>query len=161
MGKVMGMIPGIADMLKQVNMKEDDIEKALTAMCAMYNSMTASERSDPDCIAHDRRKRIARGAGVDTTDVIKFIKDFQQSRDMMAAVAGMGLSGKFRQMSRSARVLGLVTHNRFQRDPSTVEPDLAPVPEPWLLTIILLALIALIGLAIMLMLPWVHKAISV
>lgn len=155
MSKVMAMIPGMDDMMKQVNMKEGDIEKALTTMCAMYNSMTPSERSDPSCIAHERRKRIAQGAGVATTDVIKFIKDFQQSRDMMAAVGRMGLCGKFRLMSRPARVLGLVTHNRFQRDPSMTEPTL-PTPAPWRLTAILLAAIALTALALLLLLLKMH-----
>jgi signal recognition particle GTPase len=146
MGKIMGMIPGMGDMMKQVNMKEGDIEKALAAMSAIYNSMTPSERSDPACIAHERRKRIAHGAGVATTDVIKFIKDFQQSRDMMAAVGSMGICGKFRQMARPTRVVGLVTHNRFQRDPSMTEPTL-PTPAPWRLTAVLLALAFILMLA--------------
>ncbi len=155
MGKVMGMIPGMGDLIKQINMTEGDIEKALVTMCAMYDSMTPSERSDPDCIAHERRKRIAKGAGVDIADVIKFIKDFQQSREMMAAVGSMGTSGKFRQMARPTRVLGLVTHDRFQRDPSMIEPT-SPTPAPWRLTALLLAAIALTALAFMLVLPKLH-----
>jgi signal recognition particle GTPase len=155
MSKVMAMIPGMADMMKQVNMKEADIEKALVTMSAIYASMTPSERSDPDCIAHQRRQRIAHGAGVTTTDVIKFINDFQQSRDMMAAVRDIGLCGKFRQMPRPTRVVGLVTHNRFQRDPSMTEPTL-PAPAPWRLTAILLSAIALTALAFILMLARSH-----
>src|SRR3954468_6725681 len=91
MGKVMGMIPGMGDMMKQVNMKEGDIERSLQRMRAMYDSMTLAERKKPELIEHGRRRRIARGAGVDTAEISKFIKDFQQSRDMMRAVGSMGV----------------------------------------------------------------------
>src|SRR2546430_13426444 len=80
MGKVMGMIPGMGDMMKQVNMKEGDIEKSLKRMQAMYQSMTTAERKKPDVIEHGRRRRIARGAAVDTGEVSKFIKDRSEER---------------------------------------------------------------------------------
>ncbi|MDB5321098.1 MAG: ffh [Phycisphaerales bacterium] len=103
MGKVMGMIPGMGDMMKQVNMKEGDIEKSLKRMQAMYQSMTVAERKKPDLIEHGRRRRIARGAGVEGGEVSKFIKDFEQSRDMMRAVGSMGVMGKFKMMRALAK----------------------------------------------------------
>jgi signal recognition particle subunit SRP54 len=103
MGKVMGMIPGMGDMMKQVNMKEGDIERSLGRMRAMYDSMTVAERKKPDLLEHGRRRRIARGAGVDTSEVNKFIKDFEQSRDMMRAVGSMGIMGKFKLMRAMAK----------------------------------------------------------
>jgi len=103
MGKVMGMIPGMGDMMKQVNMKEGDIERSLSRMRAMYDSMTLAERKKPDLLEHGRRRRIARGAGVDTSEVNKFIKDFEQSRDMMRAVGSMGVMGKFKMMRALAK----------------------------------------------------------
>lgn len=103
MGKVMGMIPGMGDMMKQVNMKEGDIERSLQRMRAMYDSMTVAERKKPDLLEHGRRRRIARGAGVDTSEVNKFIKDFEQSRDMMRAVGSMGIMGKFKLMRAMAK----------------------------------------------------------
>jgi signal recognition particle subunit SRP54 len=103
MGKIMGMIPGMGDMMKQVNMKEGDIERSLKRMRAMYDSMTFAERKKPEMIEHGRRRRIARGAGVDTGEINKFIKDFQQSRDMMRAVGSMGIMGKFKLMRAMAK----------------------------------------------------------
>ncbi|HEY7116173.1 MAG TPA: signal recognition particle protein [Tepidisphaeraceae bacterium] len=103
MGKVMGMIPGMGEALKQVKMNEGDIEKSLGRMRAMYDSMTPTERKKPEMIEHGRRRRIARGAGVDAHDVSKFIKDFEQSRDMMRAVGGMGVMGRFKLMRAMAR----------------------------------------------------------
>jgi signal recognition particle subunit SRP54 len=103
MGKVMGMIPGMGDMMKQVKMNEGDIERSLGRMRAMYDSMTLAERKKPEIIEHGRRRRIARGAGVDTGEVSKFIKDFEQSRDMMRAVGSMGVMGRFKLMRAMAK----------------------------------------------------------
>jgi len=103
MGKVMGMIPGMGDMMKQVNMKEGDIERSLKRMQAMYQSMTVAERKKPELIEHGRRRRIARGAGVDTGEVGKFIKDFEQTRDAMRAIGSMGIMGKFKMMRALAK----------------------------------------------------------
>src|SRR2546421_1317806 len=98
MGKVMGMIPGMGDMMKQVNMKEGDVESQMGRMQAIYNSMNGKERKNTDLLEHGRRRRIARGAGVDNSEVNKFIKDFEMSRDMMKAVGSMGMMGKLRLM---------------------------------------------------------------
>src|SRR3954452_15759599 len=103
MGKVMGMIPGMGEMMKQVNMKDGDIERSLKRMQAMYQSMTIAERKKPEVIEHGRRRRIAKGAGVDTGEVSKFIKDFEQSRHVMRAVGSMGVMGKFKLMRAMAK----------------------------------------------------------
>lgn len=97
-GKVMGMIPGMSELSKQVNMGEGDVEKQMARMEAMYNSMTKQERKNTDLIDGSRRRRIARGAGVGVNEVGQFIKQFEMSRDMMRAVGGMGMMGKMRLM---------------------------------------------------------------
>src|SRR5690242_15256089 len=86
MGKVMGMIPGMGEVLRQVAMKEADIERELGRMRAMYDAMTPAERHAPESIDAGRRRRIAAGAGVTVRDVCKFIADFEQSRAVMATV---------------------------------------------------------------------------
>jgi signal recognition particle subunit SRP54 len=90
MGKVIGMIPGMGDMMEQVKMNEGDILRSLARMRAMYDSMTPGERARPEGIDGGRRRRIARGAGCELVDVAKFIADFEQSRAMMRAVGRMG-----------------------------------------------------------------------
>jgi signal recognition particle subunit SRP54 len=99
----MGMIPGMGDMMKQVQMKEGDIEKSLNRMRAMYDSMTPGERKKPEIIEHSRRRRIAGGAGVDVGEINQFIKQFEQSRDMMRAVGSMGVMGRFKLMRAMAK----------------------------------------------------------
>lgn len=98
MGKVMGMIPGMNDLSKQMNMKDGDVERQMGRMQAIYNSMNRKERANTDVLDGNRRRRIARGAGVEAAEVGQFIKQFEMSRDMMRAVGGMGMMGKLKLM---------------------------------------------------------------
>jgi signal recognition particle GTPase len=135
MGKVMGMNPGMGEMLRQVKIKGADIERELGRMRAMYDSMTPGERAAPGSIDAGRRRRIAAGAGVTVVDVCRFIADFEQSRAVMAAVGRMGVTGKFKAMRGGDPVLGLVTANKWTRDPSWVwrsQPRRSPGMGWWL-----------------------------
>src|SRR5687767_9153811 len=101
-GKVMGMIPGMNELTKQVNMDGEGVEQQMGRMRAMYDSMNRAERKNPDVLDPPRRRRIARGAGVDVQEVGQFIKQFNMSRDMMRAVGGMGMMGKLKLMKHLA-----------------------------------------------------------
>jgi len=98
MGKVMGMIPGMSEMTRQMNMNEGDVEKQMGHMRAIYDSMTPKERANTDLLDGARRRRVARGAGVELNEVGQFMKQFEQSRDMMKAVGGMGMMGRMKLM---------------------------------------------------------------
>lgn len=108
MNKIMGMIPGMGDLAKQVNMKDGDIEQKMGRMEAIYNSMNRRERHDTDIIDGNRRRRIARGAGVELSEVGQFIKQFQTSRDMMHAVGGMNRMQLMKGLMSGG--LGALTH---------------------------------------------------
>jgi signal recognition particle subunit SRP54 len=111
MGKVMGMIPGMSEMTKQLNMGEGDVEREMMHMRAIYDSMTRAERKKPELLDGMRRRRIAAGAGVDVQEVGRFMKQFEMSRDMMRAVGGMGMMGKLKLMKEmmSGKMAGLGT----------------------------------------------------
>jgi signal recognition particle subunit SRP54 len=98
MGKVMGMIPGMSELIKNANMNDGDVEREMVRMQAIYNSMTRVERKKPELLDGLRRRRIAAGAGVQVAEVGKFMKQFENSRDMMRAVGGMGMVGKMKLM---------------------------------------------------------------
>jgi signal recognition particle subunit SRP54 len=98
MGKVMGMIPGMSEMTRKMNMNEGDVEKQMGHMRAIYDSMTSRERANTDLLDGARRRRVARGAGVELNEVGQFMKQFEQSRDMMKAVGGMGMMGRMKLM---------------------------------------------------------------
>src|SRR5215208_6137899 len=102
MGKVMGMIPGMSQLTQQMNMNEGDVESQMGRMRAIYDSMSRTEREDTDLLDGNRRRRIARGAGVEVNEVSQFIKQFEMSRDMMRAVGGMGMMGKLKLMKALA-----------------------------------------------------------
>ena len=102
MGKVMGMIPGMNEMSKQMNMGEGEVEKQMGRMRAIFDSMNKKERKNPDVLDGPRRRRIARGAGVDVNEVGQFMKQFETTRDMMRAVGGMGMMGRLKMMKALA-----------------------------------------------------------
>ena len=64
--------------------------------------MTKDERKNTDLLDAGRRRRVARGAGVQLNEVGQFMKQFEMSRDMMRAVGGMGMMGKLKLMKHLA-----------------------------------------------------------
>ena len=68
-------------------------EKALDRTKAIILSMTPKERSNPGILNPSRKNRIARGAGVDITEVNRLVKQFEQSRKLMKQMPGM-MGGK-------------------------------------------------------------------
>jgi signal recognition particle subunit SRP54 len=88
----------MSELSKNANMGEGDVEKQMGQMRAIYDSMTKVERKNTDVLDGNRRRRIARGAGVDVSEVGQFVKQFEMSRDMMRAVGGMGMMGKLKLM---------------------------------------------------------------
>jgi signal recognition particle subunit SRP54 len=97
MSKVIGMIPGMSEMTKQLG-GDGVVEQQIVTMRAIYDSMNKKERVKPDMLDGPRRRRIARGAGVEPNEVSQFMKQFETTRDMMRAVGGMGLMGKLKLM---------------------------------------------------------------
>ena len=91
---VLGMLPGVGKIKDQLDAAGLD-DKILTRQEAIIQSMTKTERSDPDLINGSRRKRIAAGAGVDVSDVNKLLKMHRQMADMMKK---MGKGGRMPMM---------------------------------------------------------------
>ena len=90
MKDLLGMIPGMGKQMKDIDISDDSFK----GIEAMINSMTPFERSNPDVIDQNRRKRIAKGAGKDISEVNAFMKQFEQMRDMMKNMNKMGMFGK-------------------------------------------------------------------
>ena len=90
MKDLLGMVPGIGKQIKDIDINNDSFK----GIEAMINSMTPEERANPDLIDQNRRKRIAKGAGKDISDMNAFMKQFGQMRDMMKGMNKMGMFGK-------------------------------------------------------------------
>ena len=100
--KSMKKMGGIMEILKHLpgkmsQMPEID-EKQIDRVEAIILSMTAKERANPDIINPSRKNRIAKGAGVDISEVNKLLKGFEQSKKMMKQLPGMmgGKKGRFK-----------------------------------------------------------------
>jgi signal recognition particle subunit SRP54 len=89
MKDLLGMIPGVGKQVKDLDISNDSFK----GIEAMINSMTPEERADPDLIDMSRKKRIARGAGKDISEVNAFMKQFEQMRSMMKGMNKAGMFG--------------------------------------------------------------------
>ena len=86
---ILGMIPGMGNQLKDIDIDEKELEKPK----AIILSMTKEERRNPDILNPSRKNRIAKGAGVDISEVNRMVKQFEQSKKMMKQMSGM-MGGK-------------------------------------------------------------------
>jgi signal recognition particle subunit SRP54 len=82
---IIGMLPGMGA-LKQLKNADID-EKELDRVEAIILSMTPQERANPGMINGSRRKRIANGSGTKVQNVNQLVKQFDQMKVMMKAMA--------------------------------------------------------------------------
>ena len=87
---LMGMIPGMGKMMKDIDIDDD----AFKYIEAIIYSMTPKERSNPSMINANRKKRISIGSGTSIQEVNKLMKQFNQMSKMMKMMQG----GKGRNM---------------------------------------------------------------
>jgi len=90
---MMGMMPGMGKMAKQVEAAGID-DKILQRQIALIQSMTKRERANPKLLQASRKKRIAKGSGMDVSDLNKLLKMHRQMGDMMKK---MGKGGMLKQ----------------------------------------------------------------
>ena len=84
MKNLLGMIPGMGGMLKQIEDIDLENSSEIKKIKAMINSMTPKERENPHLIKESasRRRRIARGAGLSVQEVNRINKQFQNAAKM-------------------------------------------------------------------------------
>ena len=95
MQQMLSMLPGMGSQMKNVEIDEN----AAKHPKAIILSMTPEERANPDIMSVSRKRRIAAGAGVDISEVNRFVKQFEQSKKMMKQFSGM-MGGKKRRGMR-------------------------------------------------------------
>lgn len=113
MREIMKMIPGmnkVVDQMGDMN-PEDDMRR----IEGIINSMTLDERSHPDKIDRSRRNRIAKGSGVQPSDVNKLLKDFQSMSKLMQDMSGMGVRDRMKAVKQMADG-GMLDPNAELRD---------------------------------------------
>lgn len=93
MKSIIGMLPGIGDKLKDVDI--DD--RQLNRIEAIITSMTKAEREKPSIINPSRKKRIAAGSGTKVEEVNRLLKQFDQMQKMMKQFTGKNSKMNFRK----------------------------------------------------------------
>jgi len=134
LSKVFGMLPGMGELKDRIaGIDEREVDR----IEAIIHSMTPAERDNPKIIDGSRRSRIAKGAGVEVSEVNTLINRFFDARKMMSSLAtgampgmpGMaGLPGGRRQPARSKKKGGRgVSGNPAKRN---APQQSAPSAEP-------------------------------
>lgn len=90
--KILEMLPGNLGQAAR-SIDPADAEKQLKLTEAIISSMTPGERRNPDVLNASRRRRIARGSGVEVQDVNKLIKQFREAQKIFKTIQKTGGRG--------------------------------------------------------------------
>ena len=109
----LGGVSSLLDMLPTMgmNLGNQDIEsmidsKGMERTKAIVLSMTPKERANPQLLNPSRKKRIAKGAGVDISEVNKLVKNFDQSKKVMKQMMAAGKSRKGKLFGKLPNLFG-------------------------------------------------------
>ncbi|MEM9395750.1 MAG: signal recognition particle protein [Pseudomonadota bacterium] len=94
---LMGMMPGMNKMKGKLDQAGFD-DKVIRRQIALIQSMTKRERANPAVLQASRKKRIAKGAGMEVSELNKLLKMHRQMADAMKKMGKMGKKGMLRNM---------------------------------------------------------------
>lgn len=117
MDQILGMLPG-------VNLKQADREKISHASETEFKkievfiqSMTPEERDNPQLMNTSRKKRIAKGCGIDMHTINLYVKQFEQMRQMMGGMNKLqkmfGGFGKKNEKKAMVQAMKMMKRRRF------------------------------------------------
>lgn len=120
MDQILGMIPG-------VNLKQADREKISHATDTEFKkievfiqSMTPEEREHPELLNTSRKKRIAKGCGMDLHTINLYVKQFEQMRQMMGGMnqmqkmfGGFGKKNEKKAMVKAMNAMKMMKKGKF------------------------------------------------
>lgn len=100
LSSILSMMPGM-NMAQMKGFDSEEGEKKMAQMEAIIYSMTVKERRNPEILNPSRKHRIAKGAGVNISEVNRMIKQFEQSKKMMKQLPNLmggkgGKKGRFK-----------------------------------------------------------------
>jgi signal recognition particle subunit SRP54 len=123
MQSILGMLPGMGKMKKAGGLNMDD--KVLIHQEAIISSMTPQERAKPKLLNASRKKRIAKGAGVQVQDINRLLKMHRQMADVMKKMGKQGMKGLFGGAGGAVPEMG----DLAGMDPAAM-PDLSKLAGP-------------------------------
>ncbi len=99
---LVGMLPGVQKIKKQLA-EADMSDRMIKRQEAIISSMTLAERKKPDVLQASRKRRIAKGAGVEVSEVNRLLKQHRQMSDAFKMMSKNGGKG----FARMAGMLGM------------------------------------------------------
>ncbi len=96
MKDLVGMIPGMSNMMKDVEISDD----AFKPIEAIIQSMTPKERANPELLDSSRRRRISIGSGRTIQEVNNLMKQFDQMKKMMKMMNQMDMRSMAKQIRK-------------------------------------------------------------
>ncbi len=135
MSGLMGMMPGLGKMKKQL--EDADLDNSvLKRQLAIISSMTAKEKRNPKIMNASRKKRVAKGAGVEVSEINRLLKMHIQMAGMMKKMGKGkgGLLGKMMGMGGGSGTPSAEEMEKMQAelagmDPATIPPELKDLAD--------------------------------
>ena len=90
MKSIMGMIPGMGNMAKQIGDMDLENSDEIKQIKALVSSMTLKERENPDLLNNMRKRRLAAGAGLEPMHVNRVLKQFKNASKMAKKMSSKG-----------------------------------------------------------------------
>ena len=103
-------IPGMADVMGDQEIDEGELDR----FEAVILSMTPKERANPKLIDTSRRRRIAKGSGVDPADVSGLVKQFEPMRNMMKMMSGQSFMQRLKMGTQFSKMMAGGVIPRFK-----------------------------------------------
>jgi len=94
---IMGMIPGMGKMMKQMQGAQPS-EKEIGRIEAIIRSMTPAERANHNIINGSRRLRIAKGSGTSVQEINQLLKRFTEAQKVVKQLQKLGPKGLLKGM---------------------------------------------------------------
>ncbi len=107
MKSIMGMIPGMGNMAKQIGDIDLENSSEMKQIKALVSSMTPKERENPDLLNNMRKRRLAAGAGLDPMHVNRVLKQFKNAAKMAKKMSTKGGMKEMQKMMAQAQGGGI------------------------------------------------------
>ncbi len=107
MKSIMGMIPGMSGMAKQIGDMDLENSTELKQIKALISSMTPKEREDPTLLNNTRKRRLALGAGLSQMHVNRVLKQFKNAGKMAKQLSGKGGMRQMQDMMKNMQGGGI------------------------------------------------------
>jgi len=100
MKSIIGMIPGMSGMAKQL--KDADLENSdeIKRIKALISSMTIKEKQTPSLINTSRKRRMAKGSGLSEMQINRILKQFKNASKMAKKLSKGGMKDMQKMMDQ-------------------------------------------------------------